>query len=132
MLGADLARWQVTSVRRSRWLERHADERSESPLETLLRLAMRRAGLRVESQAYIEGIGRVDFLVEGRVIVEADGRAFHSDPVTFAQDRRRDRAAAARGMPVLRFTYAEIIANPDGAALEVLAVSSRAVPTARK
>lgn len=132
MLRGDLATFTATSRRRQAWLDRYLDERAESPLETLTRLAMRRAGLEVESQAAIDGVGRVDFLVEGRVIVEADGRTFHSDAVTFAADRRRDRAAAALGLPVLRFTYAEIMADPLAVAREVRALIRRQTGPRRK
>lgn len=123
LLLGDITGFSTTSKRRAEWLARHADPRTESGIETLLRLAMRRAGLRVESQAVIEGVGRVDFLVEGRVIVEADGRNFHSDPVSFASDRRRDRAAVALGLPVLRFTYAEIVGDSAECARQVREVT---------
>ena len=119
LLRTELSHFEKTPQRRKTWLIRYADDRAESPIETLARLAMRRAGLTVESQVQIQGVGRVDFLVEGRVIVEADGRSFHSDAISFASDRRRDRAAAALGLPVLRFTYAEIMADAYAVAQEV-------------
>jgi very-short-patch-repair endonuclease len=61
----------------------------------------------------IDGVGRVDFLVAGRVIVETDGRAFHVGAESFARDRRRDRAAARLGLRVLRYTYAEVLGAPE-------------------
>lgn len=78
------------------------DRRSESGLESLVRVALRRAGLRVEPQVRIDGVGRVDLLVEGAVIVETDGAAFHSGPRRQA-DYRRDARAQARGLSALRF-----------------------------
>jgi len=55
---------------------RAVDPRSQSLPESLLRVALRGAGLRAEPQVSIAGVGRVDFLVEG-VIVEVDGFAYH-------------------------------------------------------
>jgi hypothetical protein len=57
MLMSDVQNLQLTPKRRVEWLIRYADPRCESPLETLLRVAMRSAGLKVESQVAIEGVG---------------------------------------------------------------------------
>lgn len=82
------------------------DPRAESPLETLLRLEMRRRGITgVELQVWIHQGRRVDFLIDGRLIVEADGEAYH-DPV---EDRRRDEEAARDGYDTMRFGYEEIV-----------------------
>lgn len=105
---ADIANFSVTSARRRSWLMRYADARTQSPIETLARVAMIRAGLKVQSQVYVSEVGRVDFLVDGTVIVEVDGRTYHSDERQFAQDRRRDRAAAVQGLTVMRFTYDDV------------------------
>jgi very-short-patch-repair endonuclease len=103
------------------WLARHADGRAESVLETLARVALVSAKLRVESQVMIEGVGRVDLLVEARVIVELDGWEHHGTSSAFAADRRRDREAVARGFRVLRFTYSEVVGDPDGLVASVRA-----------
>lgn len=47
-----------------------------------------------------------------RVVVECDGFAYHSSKESFTRDRKRDRALAARGYEVLRFSGAEIFHNP--------------------
>lgn len=88
---------------------RLADPSAQSLPESLARVALRSAGLDVRTQVSLPAVGRVDFLVEGLVIVEIDGRAYHSDPVQFAEDRRRDRQALLLGYPTLRFTANEIL-----------------------
>ncbi|CAN5723109.1 type IV toxin-antitoxin system AbiEi family antitoxin domain-containing protein [soil metagenome] len=47
-------------------------------------------------------------LVDWRVIVEADGRLWHTRVEDFARDRQRDRQAAAHGYQVLRYTWEEL------------------------
>ncbi len=88
---------------------RCADASSESGLETITRYLLRLAGLRVETQVSIAGLGRVDLLVEGRLIVELDGWEFHGDEKAFEADRRRDTIAAAGRYRVLRFTYRQVM-----------------------
>lgn len=59
-----------------------------------------------------EGL-EVDFLwPKQRVVVEADGRGFHHDPLAFERDRKRDRELQLNGYRVLRFTHAQIEAEP--------------------
>jgi hypothetical protein len=56
------------------------------------------------------GEGRVDaYSPECRLILEADGRAWHTRQRDFAKDRRRDNLATANGHVVLRFTYDDLM-----------------------
>jgi very-short-patch-repair endonuclease len=96
-------------------VERGAD----SLLETLARVLFRDAGIRVETQVWIDGIGRVDFLLEGFLIVELDGLAFHLDRRQFKKDRRRDNAAVLRGLLVLRYFYDDVVHAPEALLEEV-------------
>jgi len=52
---------------------------------------------------------RVDLLVLGRLVVEADGAQFH-DP---EEDALRDALLARLGYRVIRFTYDEIVFHID-------------------
>jgi very-short-patch-repair endonuclease len=88
---------------------RLADARSGSIQETFVRVALVQAGLDVVPQVAIPGVGRVDLLVEGRVVVETDGFAYHGDRRAFREDRRRDRELELRGYPVLRYTYEDAV-----------------------
>ncbi len=105
----------------TRWLAEHADAGAESPPETLARLAIHKRGFNVSTQVRFDGIGRVDLLAGDAVVVEVDGRAYHSDPVAFVADRRRDRALQALGFRVLRFAASEVLGEPECVAQAVAA-----------
>ena len=120
----DLRQLRRGGRERTDWLARYADGRVESVLETLARVALVSARLRVEPQVVIEGVGRVDLLVAGRVIVELDGWEHHGTLSAFAADRRRDRESVAQGFRVLRFTYSDVVGDPDGLVAAVRAALS--------
>lgn len=100
--------------RRVRRLHRRLDASAESGLETLLRLAMRDQGWRVESQVEIPGVGRVDFVVDGWLVVEADGSAWHDDQEAIGRDRQRNAALVLRGYRWHRFGYSQIMNDLAG------------------
>ncbi|WP_156165408.1 type IV toxin-antitoxin system AbiEi family antitoxin domain-containing protein [Demequina rhizosphaerae] len=106
-----LDRFTISSEERRAWLAARLDLSSESPTETLARVTMRDAGLSVRPQVEIEGLGRVDFVVEGKVVVECDGWTYHRDKVQFEADRSRDRAATTWGLTRLRYTYDDIVGD---------------------
>lgn len=57
--------------------------------------------------------GRVDMTFrDERVIVECDGRRWHTLAESFERDRRRDNQAQAAGWSVLRFTWADVVDRP--------------------
>lgn len=85
------------------------DAGAGSPGETLARVALVLGGLTVATQVRFEGVGFVDLLVGGKVVVEIDGRAYHQDPAAFRRDRERDRVLAALGYPVLRYAFTEVL-----------------------
>lgn len=78
------------------------DPRSESGAETLMRLILRTLGCTVDVQVQIPGVGRVDFVVDGWLIIECDSEAHHSGWQAQKRDRRRDLAAAERGYTTIR------------------------------
>jgi very-short-patch-repair endonuclease len=84
-----------------------------SPLEIIARELFRQAGLRVETQVHIRGLGRVDLLVEGRVIVELDGMDFHWNRETFRKDRFRNNQGVLAGLPTLRYVYEDLVFRPE-------------------
>ncbi|UOE43996.1 DUF559 domain-containing protein [Agromyces larvae] len=73
-------------------------------LESIGRVRLERAGIRGEHQVEIAGIGRVDLVLDGRVVIEWDGRT-HLDPEQYDVDRRRDALLTSMGYQVLRFNY---------------------------
>lgn len=87
------------------------DPRAESGVESLVRLALVDAGLQCVSQVAIPGVGRVDLLVGGRVIVEVDGRQWHADQQH--RDYARDLAAQSSGRAVVRADYLHAVDHVD-------------------
>jgi very-short-patch-repair endonuclease len=91
----------------------------QSELERALFTALARAGLPAPvRQMPLPGRGAVEGLVDGgypdaRLVIEADGRRWH----TRVRDMRRDYArvaeAARAGWQTLRFLYEQIIGDPD-------------------
>jgi very-short-patch-repair endonuclease len=87
------------------------DPSAESPLETLIRLGLVRRGIGpFLTQFQPTPFWWVDILAHGRLIIEADGAAFH-DP---QKDALRDAELRALGYVVLRFTYDEIVFDIEG------------------
>ena len=65
----------------------------------------------------------VDFLWRRqKLIVEADGRRTHNTPTAFERDRARDAALTVAGYRVVRFTYRQIVNEPEQVARTVLAL----------
>ena len=60
---------------------------------------------------------RIDFAIapadggDPILFIECDGKQFHSTPEQIQRDRRKDAAAKAADIPLLRFTGAEIFHN---------------------
>ncbi len=74
------------------------------------------AGLRAQFRPpwYDGWRGIVDFAIpEHRLVIELDGRRWHSLTQDQANDRARDRAARANGWSVLRYGWEEITRRPD-------------------
>lgn len=81
-----------------------ASSGSQSGLETRFRLFLRANRIRYRIQVDISGVGRVDFLIGDRLVVEVDGRTHHLGG-QFEQDRRRDLELIRQGYVVVRLSY---------------------------
>lgn len=92
-----------------RRLERRVTGVSESGIETVLRLPLEDEGWSVVPQVTIAGVGRVDLLVEGWVVLECDGREWHASPGAHARDLRRDAALTLLGYRFQRFDHGQIM-----------------------
>lgn len=89
------------------------DGRAEAGSETLARLMLRTFGRRIELQKWIEGVGRVDLVIDGWLVVECDSRAHHEGWSMQESDRERDLALAARGYATIRPTAKLIFRRPE-------------------
>lgn len=98
--------------RRFRVLRPLLDRRSEAGTETLVRLVLRSLGCHVRLQVHIDGVGRVDLLVNGWLIVECDSEQFHGTWQNHKSDRRRDLAALERGYVTVRLLAEDILFHP--------------------
>lgn len=95
------------------------DPKNGSVLESLLRVALAAAGLPAPLTQYRvidhgHEVARVDFCwPDKRLIVEADGFAFHSSRDDFRRDRERMNDLERLGWRVLRFTWEDVKGRPD-------------------
>jgi very-short-patch-repair endonuclease len=112
-----IASWQLDDVfarlpARLAYLRELVDSRAEAGQETVLRMLVRELGLDYEIQVTVPAVGRVDILVEGRLVLEADSRLAHHAWEQHVEDRRRDLALASQGLMSLRPTYEHTMRNP--------------------
>jgi hypothetical protein len=105
-------------VRQARAVLALARALAESPLESLLRLAMHDAGFpEPELQVPIydplhDCVYRVDALLRReRVIIEADGRGKYTDQELWREKRREGRLRALTGNRVERVVWADVMAE---------------------
>ncbi|BDZ46967.1 hypothetical protein GCM10025866_28760 [Naasia aerilata] len=109
--------------RDKRGLLGRSDPAAESVLESLMRVGLEDAGVFAETQVVL-GSFRVDFLLDGWLVIECDGGRHHSGPVEFERDRRRDAALSRLGYRVLRFSYRQIVEDWEGVIRTVRSVLS--------
>lgn len=110
---ADLREVFATLPARYGVLLRLVDGRAESGTETLVRLMLRQLGVRVELHMNIDGVGRVDLLVDGWLIIECDSKRFHEGWDTQRADRRRDLAAVRAGYVPVRLLAEDVLFRPN-------------------
>jgi very-short-patch-repair endonuclease len=116
---AGMARATGRGAARLRAVAALVDAKSGSVLESLLRVLLHGAGIpRPRTQYRIRDRGhevaRVDFCwPELRLVVEADGYAFHSSRDDYRRDRRRMNELERLGWRVLRFSWEDVTQRPD-------------------
>lgn len=95
------------------------DARSESVLESLLRILLVRHGLTAPELQWVvrsrkgAWIGRVDLCwPDVWLVVEADGFEFHSARGEYRRDRRRGNALTVAGWGYLRFSWEDVVHDP--------------------
>lgn len=82
---------------------------AESGLETMMRLGCQARGWQVEVQVKIVGVGRVDLLLDGWLVIELDGGRWHDDAASRDEDYRRDAECILLGYRYHRFRYLQVM-----------------------
>ncbi|WP_460519865.1 endonuclease domain-containing protein [Humibacter antri] len=94
---------------------------SESGTETMVRLHLRRRGVRVRCQVWIGSVGVVDLLVGDRLVIECDSAKYH-DGYQSARDYDRDLALVEMGFIVVRLRYDHVIHHWDRVERAILSI----------
>ena len=81
--------------------------------ETLARQVLRTSGYKVVCQRRIEGVGRIDLEVEDSLLLEIDGKGYHSDEASFIEDRRRWNELTLLGRDLLVLPARDILDDPE-------------------
>jgi very-short-patch-repair endonuclease len=96
---------------------------TDSGLESIVRLWLLTTGLPFMLHARILGL-EVDFLIGRSLVVETDGRDFHTG-AAFEVDRERDLATGSRGYVTIRLSYRQIMENWPGCVARIAAAIAR-------
>ena len=87
-------------------------EKTESPIEDIMLLWFKRYGITPDVQFKIPPY-RVDFAFHDvKIVIECDGKEYHSKPLDKVFDEKRDEYLASKGWVVVRVTGEEIYRNP--------------------
>lgn len=104
----------LTGIGRAHDLLALADPWSGSVLESLTRILMNASGLTGWCTQHVVARDpelRVDFcFAHERLVVEVDGARWHTDP---ARDQGRDNRLTSLGWRVLRFSWSQVVRDPD-------------------
>jgi len=106
---ADIDRVFAALPKNLQHLRSKIDARCMSGIETIVRLILVEMGVPFEVQVGFRGIGTVDFVVAGCVVIETDGRLGHDGDVGVARDYDRDVALAALGFTVVRLNFRQVM-----------------------
>jgi hypothetical protein len=114
VLAGQRSRWGAPRAQRALAF---ADPRSESPGESLSRVAIAAAGLpRPVLQAWVgdghDVVGRVDFLFEGqRTVGEFDGLGKYADRRDLVAEKRREDRLRDLGFEVVRWVWSDVVGD---------------------
>ena len=114
--------WLTRTVPSRRSLLRMVGPLAGSGTESIFRYRMASMGVRMRSQVEIEGVGRVDFLIGDRLIVEIDSHDHHGSRAQRVRDLDRDAVAQVLDYLPLRFDYLQVLSDWDAVASTVFAI----------
>lgn len=104
----------------ARRLLRAASDGTRSEAERILARLLKGAGITGWRANQVIAGYEVDFVFVGpRVVLEADGLAYHSDADDFHRDRVRQNAITLAGWTVLRFSWMELNEHPERVVAEI-------------
>ncbi|WP_425308864.1 DUF559 domain-containing protein [Ammonicoccus fulvus] len=98
---------------------------AESGTETLVRLRLRGRGVQLKPQVSIDGVGRIDFLIGKRLVIEVDSQTHHDNPEAYFSDRRRDLDLVDRDYIVVRLTYEDVMSGWEAVEPKILGIIQR-------
>lgn len=119
------ARSVASLPRRLRRLLSRVDAKSESITESVVRFRLAMLGVETRTQVSIRGVGAVDLLVGTALVIELDGKKYHTDEGRFEKDRRRDARLSAQGYRVLRFSYRQVFERWSEVRAAIMAAIAR-------
>jgi very-short-patch-repair endonuclease len=114
----------LSKTARGRRIAARLDPNSQSGLESIARFALVRHGIKLRTQVFVAGVGRVDLIVGDRLVIELDGEEWHGG-ARFEEDRRRDLALVAAGYLVVRLSYKQVLGDWATVESSLLAIIRR-------
>lgn len=123
----DLTDVALELPRRRRLLLEHATGQSGSGTESIFAEMLRRARIAFVQQPELLPGEYFDFLVGKSLVIEIDSLEWHGSRAQMAKDRSRDARLTALGYRMLRFTYEQVMFDPDGVMRTVLDLVRRNV-----
>lgn len=112
---------------RTRPLLDHLDGRAESGIESLVRFGLAAAGIHCRVQVVLSGQNRVDLLIDDWLVVEVDGREWHTGE-RFTRDQVRAATIMRDGRLVVRFAYATVVYDWDFVATTIRDLTTQYAP----
>lgn len=105
---------------------RYVSGAAMSGTESKVRFWLQSGGHRVEPQSWFEGVGFVDLLVDGWLVIECDSRLHHTDQAAFEGDRSRDLVLNGvrvhSRVRVVRLSYRQVMFDWEATTLALLGV----------
>ena len=94
------------------WFYKHCKKKN-TDIEQIIANRLKKNNIQYESQKQIGKVAIVDFLIKGKIVIEADGDYWHSLSINREKDRNRDKILSQMGYIILRFLGSKIKERPD-------------------